>query len=385
MSTYAFGVLGVASVAKFIPLRVELEQVVGATPAQYAWLIALLGIPAAFLAAASGAVVDRTGPRLALWVSGAIGAAADLAYVLAPSVRAFQGARLIEGVALVGTFTAGPALLMATTEGRRRILAMTFWSTYTPTGFTLGLLLGGAFAGSPNWRLTFVLHGALLILATLVAVKLPRLAPIPSSASAGERLRDLAGAYRSRPSVQLAMVFFLVISVGFGANTTFPSYLARAHSLSIAAASKLVAGTTLMMIPGAFVVAYLLTRAMRPARVMAALATGAASSGIALFYPTTAPAAIAPLLALWFLCMGGGPALLLSVLPQVALPQHRGAAAGLLNQASAIATFVNPPIWLGVFASGAWLPFAALVGGCWFIGAGLLWFLPSRAGTVSGS
>ena len=198
VSTYAFGVLGAASVAKFIPLRVELEQIVGATPAQYAWLIALLGIPAAFLAAASGAVVDRTGPRLALWVSGAIGAFADLAYFLAPSVRAFQVARLIEGVALVGTFTAGPALLMATTEGRRRILAMTFWSTYTPTGFTLGLLLGGAFAGSPNWRLTFAMHGVLLILATLVAVNLPRLAPIESSASAAERLKDLAGAYRSR-------------------------------------------------------------------------------------------------------------------------------------------------------------------------------------------
>jgi len=43
----------------------------------------------------------------------------------------------------------------------------------------------------------------------------------------------------------------------------------------------------------------------------------------------------------------------------------------------------TPPIGLGVFASGAWLPFAALLGGCWFIGAGLLWFLPSRVETAS--
>src|ERR1700683_2280980 len=142
VGTYAFGVVGVAALAKVIPLRIEFEQIVGATPAEYAWLIALLGVPAALLAAVIGA---------------------------------FQAVRLVEGLALVGIFTAGPALLMATTAGQRRIAAMTFWSTYTPTGFSLGLLLGGLFAGTPSWRLTFVCHGALMVFVALMALGLPRL------------------------------------------------------------------------------------------------------------------------------------------------------------------------------------------------------------------
>jgi MFS family permease len=379
LATYAFGVLGAAAVAKLIPLGFEFEQILGATPGQFAWLIALLGIPAALFAAISGGIVDRVGPRAVLVASGLIGVLVDIGYWLAPSMRYFQAARVIEGLALVGIFTAAPALLMATTEGRRRITAMTFWSTYTPTGFSLGLVLGGAFAGTSLWRLTFGIHGALMALATLAALALPRI-PVTRSAggaSALDRLRDLAGAYRQGPTVQLAVAFFLMVSVGFGANTTLPSYVARVHAISVAAASNLVAGATLMMIVGAVVTGALLARDARPQSVMTGLAAGACLCGSALFWPGAPFSAVVPLLCLWFLFMGGATALLLAVLPLVAEPARRGAAAGLLNQSSALATLVTPPLWLALFAGGTWLPFVALVIGMWLVSTALLWALPA--------
>lgn len=373
VGTYAFGVVGVASVAKIIPLRLEFERLVGATPSEYAWLIALLGVPAALFAAVSGAVVDRVGPRAVLIASGLIGTGADAGYWLAPSIGAFQASRLVEGLALVGIFSAGPTLLMATTAGKRRIAAMTFWSTYTPTGFSLGLILGGIFAGTPFWRLTFVCHGALMLLAAAMALGLPRLAPAPrGQASVLGRLRDLAGAYRPGPPAALALVFFLVISVGFGTSTILPSFVARAHGISLSRASSMIAGTNLSMIGGALGVAMLLARGAQPRLVMAALAAGATACGVALFWPGTSLSALLPVLCLWFLFMGGGPALLLAVLPRVAAPARRGAAAGLLSQASAIATFVNPPLWLGLFAAGDWRPLAWLIGGIWLAGTLLL-------------
>jgi sugar lactone lactonase YvrE/predicted MFS family arabinose efflux permease len=268
--------------------------------------------------------------------SGLIGALADLAYYFAPSVRAFQAARIVEGVALVGIFSAGPALLMSTTSGRRRTVAMTFWSTYTPTGFSLGLLLAGAFAGTAVWRGVFAVHGLLMVAAALVALKLPAVPLVTSSASIAARLLDLGDAYRQWPVVKLAAVFFLIISVGFGTNTIFPSFLARAHDISMPEASRLVAAATLMMIAGAFLVANLLNRGILPRVVMLILGAGAIVCGAALFWPSTPLGATAPLLAVWFLFMGGGPALLLAILPLVAAPQRRGAAAGLFNQASAI-------------------------------------------------
>jgi MFS family permease len=373
VGTYAFGVVGVASVAKVIPLRIEIEQIVGATAAEYAWLIALLGVPAALFAGISGAAIDRVGPRATLIASGLIGAFADALYWVAPSIGGFQAARLVEGVALVGIFSAGPALLMATTAGRHRIAAMTFWSTYTPTGFSLGLLLGGAFAGSASWRLTFASHGCLMVLVASMALALPRLPPAPAGRTGAlGRLRELAGAYRPSAAAALALVFFLVISVGFGTSTILPSYVARAHQVTLAQASRLIAGTNLSMIAGALIVALLLARGARPRLVMAGLAAGAIACGTALFWPGTSLRMLAPVLCLWFLFMGGGPALLLAVLPRVAEPARRGAAAGLLSQASAIATFVNPPLWLALFTGGDWRPLAWLIAAIWVAGTVLL-------------
>jgi MFS family permease len=212
-----------------------------------------------------------------------------------------------------------------------------------------------------------------MVFVALMAFGLPRLpAAMPGQASALGRLRDLLGAYRPGPAAVLALVFFLVISVGFGTSTILPSYVARAHEITLARASNLIAGTNLSMIGGALVVAMLLARGAAPRLVMAGLAIGATACGTALFWPGTSLGALVPVLCLWFLFLGGGPALLLAVLPRVAAPARRGAAAGLLSQASAIATFVNPPLWLGLFAAGDWRPLAGLIAAIWLAGAVLL-------------
>lgn len=377
-STYLFGVLAVATLAKIVPLRLEFEHIVGATPAQYAWLIALLALPAALSAAVSGALVDRVGPRVTLIASGCIGIVADGLDWAAPTIGVFQVARLVEGLSLVGIFTAGPALLMATTSGRRRTTTMTFWSTYTPTGFSTGLLLGGAFAGTPSWRLTFVCHAVLLAIVTLIAFGLPSVerAP-PAQTSALGRFRELIGAYRPGPAVLLGVIFFMVISVGFGVSIILPSYIARAHDITLTQASNLIAGTNLSMIAGAFAIALLLARGMHPRIAMVILGVGASACGLAVFWPRTPFGALAPILCGWFLFMGGGPALLLAVLPRVAEPARRGAAAGLLSQFSAIATFVNPPLWLALFAAGDWRPIALAIGALWLVGTVLLSALSS--------
>ncbi len=374
-ATYAFAVIGVSSIAKFIPLRAEFAQLPGATPAQFAWLIALLGIPAALFASVSGALVDRVGPRTVLMASGFLAALVDCCYYLAPTMRVFQALRLVEGLTLVGIFTAGPALLMGSTEGKRRIAAMTFWSTYTPTGFSLGLLLGGAFAATPDWRRAFLMHAALILGVTCLAFGLPHLPRIADAARATalDRLRAVFGAYADAPVMRLACAFFLMVSVGFGASTVLPSFIARSHGISAAGASKLIAGTNLTMIVGAFSVGALLARGVPPFRVMLVLACGACCSALAMFRPATPLGWIVPVLCCWFLFMGGGTALMLAMLPRAAAPARRGAAAGLFNQASSIATFANPPVWLAVLAAGGWWPFVALVATCWLGAAAVFW------------
>ncbi len=50
---------------------------------------------------------------------------------------------------------------MATAGSARRGRAMALWSTYSPMGVSLGLLLAGAFAGTGQWRGGYWIHLAM--------------------------------------------------------------------------------------------------------------------------------------------------------------------------------------------------------------------------------
>ena len=373
---FLFGVAGASTVSKLIPLGADLARVFGASPAQFGWLVSLIALPAVLLAIPSGIVVDRFGPRRVLSVSAGLGVLANLVYLAAPSYGLMQVARLIEGTAIVHMYTAAPAFLMATTDGKRRAAAMTIWASYMPTGTAVGLLLAGRFAAGDAWRGVFVAQGALYLVVGLVNLAQPRLASTylgKSGPSLWHRVLDLRSAYSRPPLLLLALAFFLMISLGFGANSTFPSYFARIHQTSVSSMSGLVAMATLLMIPGSLGVGALISAGRRQAVVFTGLGLVGAIVGSLAFYPPLSVAQRAVDVFLWFAMSGGGIATVMATLPLVAEPERRGAAAALMNQAAGTATFVNPPIWLPLAAAGAWWPFALLMVGGWSLAVACAW------------
>jgi predicted MFS family arabinose efflux permease len=377
VSIFLFGVLGASTVSKLVPLSADLALQYGTTPAQFGWLVSLIGVPAALLAIPSGLMVDRYGSRRVLHVCAALGVIANLMYFIAPSYLYMQVARFLEGVAIVHIYTAAPAFLMATTEGKRRGTAMTIWATYMPIGTAVGLLLASNFAGKTNWHSTFIVHAALFALVALINLRQPPLQPASAGpvATLAQRLLDLRGAY-SRPALLLlALAFFLMISLGFGANTTFPGYFAMLHNLPISTTSNALALGTLLMIPGSLLIGVLIAAGVRQPVVFTGLGVLGALVGTLSFMPEMSIPLRSVVVGLWFVLSGAAIATLMATLPQVAEPQRRGAAAALLNQAGATATFVNPPIWLPLAAAGAWLPFAGLMVGGWLIAVVSVWGL----------
>jgi MFS family permease len=377
VAIFLFGVLGAATVGRLIPLSIDLGREFGTTAAQFGWLVSLIALPAAILAIPSGLVVDRFGSRNVLNAAAALGIVANAIYWFAPNYRYMQIARLLEGVVIVHMYTAGPAFLMATTEGKRRGTAMTIWATYMPVGTAVGLLLAGAFAGGEHWRWVFIGQGALFALVALINLAQPAVAtnavgPVPTL---GQRLLDLRIAY-SRPALLLlALAFFLMISLGFGANSTFPSYFARLHNVPISTTSNVMALATLLMIPGSLGVGLLIARGVRQPVVFTGLGILGTLVGSLAFFPHLSIPMRFVVVGTWFVVSGAAIATLLATLPVVAEPQRRGAAAALINQAGGLATFANPPIWLPLAASGGWLPFAGLMLTGWVISVASVWGL----------
>jgi MFS family permease len=381
LGVYLFAVAAGATVPKLIPLSGDFARMFGLGPAGFGWLVSVIAIPAALLAIPSGVVVDRFGPRAVLIGGALVAACANLLYIAATSVPMLQVARLIEGAAIVHIYTAGPAMLMGMTECKRRTAAMSVWTTYMPVGTAIALAVAGAFADGPGWHAVFFGHGSLFLVAAAIGFTLPkpdRSAAAPRRTLAAQ-LIELRLAY-SRPTLlMLAFAFFLMISIGLGANVAFPQYFARVLGLSMGQAASMVAATTLIMVPGSLLAGFVLSRGVKPTTVFAAIAAIGFVAGTMCFVPVLALPSRYLVLAIWFLTSGASVATLMAVLPLVAEPERRGAAAALLNQAAALATFVNPPIWLAFAGTNGWTPFAGLLAIGWSCATIAVWLATSMS------
>lgn len=372
---YLFGVCGAATVSKIIPLTSDIGNDFGLAVANFGWLVALIAVPAAIFSLPSGLVVDRLGAKTVLLLAAALGCVANIIYYYAPSLLVVQIARLMEGLAIVHIYTAGPAMLMVSTEGTKRTRAMTLWSTYAPVGTALGLVVGGLFSQSDAWRNTFIVHGILYIAAALLGVLQPTLPVAASNAMSTlkDKFADLGSAFLRPMLLMLAAAFFLMVSMGLGANVTFPNYLASAHHISVHSASTMVASTTLAMILGSLGVGVILPRGIRPGILFACIAVGGLIAGTLCFLPSVSVEARYGALIGWFILTGAALATIMATLPVVADPARPGAAAALINFAGAVATFLNPPLWLGIAATGQWTPFIGLLAIGWTLAVILLW------------
>lgn len=378
---YLYGVLSAASLSKVIPVLGDLGAHLGARPDQFALLIALMGVLPALLASVAGSIIDRIGARSALLLAAVIGVLVNLASLLAPSLHLFMAARVLEGLVAVGIYSGAPALIMATTSDARRGRAMAFWSTYTPVGISLGLVLGGTFAGTDNWRGGYLIHMGLfaaLLMAAPLLVRSPAVKPAP----AGAHTPGLFAAWTQRGPLRLALTFAMLVMMGFGMSTVYPEWLARQHGVTVGQASNLLAVANLVMIPGGLLAGWALTRGWRDNGLFALLMILACALSLPLFLPDLAASARAVATILWALVQGATIAVVMATLPRVvANPMQGAGAAGLLSQLAALITFIAPMFWQPILQRGSWTGFIIVVAGA----ATAAWLLFPRRGSAPSS
>jgi MFS family permease len=354
---YLHGVLTSASLSKIIPLQGDYIAHVGLKPGSFALLIALVTVPSAIFATVGGSFIDRIGARTALISAATIGMLVNASYLLANSVPAFQGIRLLEGLIMVCAYSAAPALIMATTSVQRRGRAMALWSTYTPVGISLGLLLSGSFAGTQNWRGGYAIHAALFLALAIASFMLPR--PVARGVRARPRMFD---AYRQIGPLRLSLTFACLVFIGFGTSTVLPSWLSAQHAMSIGTASKIIAAANLTMIAGGISAGILLARGLRDQALFMGIAALVIAVSIPLYMPGIAQTPRLLALVAWMVLSGAAIAIVTSALPRVVHDATQGAAAaGLLSQLAALTTFATPQIWLPILNSGNWPLFIVVV------------------------
>jgi predicted MFS family arabinose efflux permease len=375
---YFYSILCAASISKLIPIERDLEHTFHTSAAGVGFAISIISLLSILAATVGGNIIDRVGARRAIIVTTVVLVVVNVLSYFAPSMFWLDCTRLLEGVEFIGIVVAAPALIMATTTGRRRVQAMSLWSTYTPAGFAIGLLFGVPFAGTPSWRYTFLVHGGLFAGALLLAPLLPetpRAAKAVAPALKRARLADFLEIYRELGPWKLSISNAVLVSIGLGTSTVIPAYFARVHHLSVARSAGILALANLAMIFGGIAAGFLLARGVRPISVYVAITLAGVASGLFLYAPfTSIPVAIV-MLFIWQPTTGAAVAVLMSLLPQVTRdPTRGGAAMGLVGQVMAVTNLMTPPLYLGLLGKGNWLYFVALIFSGWILS---LAFLPA--------
>jgi len=363
---YLPAVVAMMTIGVLVPFIEPLCAALHASPAQIGFGFALFSMPAAALATVGGGCIDSYGLRRSLLFAVGVSALGSLLASRATSLLGFDAALLLAGVGF-GTLCVGmPCLIMATLADTARIRAMSFASTFAPTGYAAGLLLAVPFTDAGAWRLAIGTHAAVLA-CTLVALAIwmPSVATTGSAAQGMKaRLVDILALLREPRALRLGIAVALPNALAYGTSLAAPSYLARVHHLSLATSSASVAGAKLTaMILGGLSMGYLLSRAVPPRLLFTVMAVVGLAAQALLFLPSHGIVLATLALVLWLFAFGGMSGGAMVLLPTVTRdPRQSGAVSGLVNQCISLASFAAPSTWLALHdgTQYVWLAAACL-------------------------
>jgi predicted MFS family arabinose efflux permease len=339
------------TVGVIVPFIDTLSGDLGTHRAQLGLAVALFSSPSAILATVGGGLIDRYGIRRSMVFAAGTSMLGSLLASQSHSLLALDCAMLVSGLGFGAMCVASPCLIMLTLTQSARVRAMSFASTFAPTGYACGLLLAAPFTGSGRWRVALLVHGVLLGIA-LIALLLC----VPTISSGAGQARDslrqsvarMLSIVRESRAIRLGIAVALPNAVSYGTSIAAPSYLARVHHLSIAASSASVAVAKLCaMIIGGLSMGYLLSREIRPLLLFAVMAMIGIVAQVFVFLPASGITVATIALVVWLFAFGGMAGGAMTLLPSVARdPARSGAASGLVNQFISLASFAAPSTWL---------------------------------------
>jgi predicted MFS family arabinose efflux permease len=366
---YFPAVLCMSTVGVIVPFIGTLSADLVTTPPQVGLAIAIFSLPAAILATMGGGLIDKYGVRLSMLCEAGASVVGCLSASHAHSLLSLDCAMVVAGLGFGGMCVTSPLLIIATLTAEPRIRALSFWSTYAPTGYAAGLLLTVPFSTAGDWRVALQVQAGLMGLALVaLVVLLPRVAAVPGEPrdSFRETFARVWSVVHEPRAWRLGVAVALPNAVSYGTSLSAPAYLARVHHLTMASSSATVAFAKIVaMIVGGTSMGYLLSRALNTTLLFAVMVAIGLLAQTLLFLPAGNMMLASFALVLWLFAFGGMSGGGMSLLPSVVPDASRtGAASGLVNQFISLASFATPPIWLSL--SGG-MQYVMLAGACLII------------------
>jgi EmrB/QacA subfamily drug resistance transporter len=208
----------------------SIRAALGLSTSSLQWVVSGYVLGYGGLLLLGGRAADLLGRRSVFLTALAVFAVASLFGGLVSSPGLLIAARFIKGTAAAFTAPAGLSIITTTfAEGHQRNRAVSIYSAFGASGFSLGLVLSGLLT-EVSWRLTLLLPAPVALLVLVAGIRL-----IPRGASRARRTRrfDLPGAV-TVTAAMLLLVWAVVGApqAGWASARTLGSFAAAAVLLA---------------------------------------------------------------------------------------------------------------------------------------------------------
>jgi len=212
----------------------DIRNALGLSTSSLQWVVSGYVLGYGGLLLLGGRAADLLGRRRVFLAALAVFAVASLFGGLVSSPELLIGARFIKGIAAAFTAPAGLSLLTTTFhEGPMRNRAISIYSAFGASGFSLGLVLSGLLT-EVSWRLTLLVPAPVALLTLIAAIRfIPRSSDDGERASRSGRKFDVPGAV-TITGAMLLLVYTVVAAqqAGWGSARTIGSFAAVVAALA---------------------------------------------------------------------------------------------------------------------------------------------------------
>src|SRR3984885_5384106 len=212
----------------------DIRNALGLSTSSLQWVVSGYVLGYGGLLLLGGGAADLLGRRRVFLAALAVFAVASLFGGLVSSPELLIGARFIKGIAAAFTAPAGVSLVTTPFhEGPMRNRAISIYSAFGASGFSLGLVLSGLLT-EVSWRLTLLVPAPVALLTLIAAIRfIPRGTDDGERASRSGRKFDIPGAV-TVTGAMLLLVYTVVAAqqAGWGSARTIGSFAAVVAALA---------------------------------------------------------------------------------------------------------------------------------------------------------
>ncbi|WP_027212640.1 MFS transporter [Burkholderia sp. WSM2232] len=356
---YIYGTVATSLVTQSVPVIGDIAAYFHLSHAASGWVISIPSLITAIFALFAGWLVDRIGDKRVILAGSAFAFAGNLGVFFSHDLALLFVSRLLEGVGYLSLTVGAVTLIMRTTSGTRRSIALGLWTSHTAVGIGLTLSIVAPLAQKGElWRWAFGGHAALMAALTVAAFLLPS----KTNTAQDRKLGDIWIVLKSRAPYRLALASGSSAFIQTGVMAALTVYLARRFHISIAAAAAIGTLAEVFVAIGCLSVGHQLKAGATVRKLALIGGTVMLAGGVVLYLPASSLIVASVSVCAFSIGVGTVIAAIWTRLPSAApTPATLGATSGLVSQATYLGVLLGPPAIFATFYEGGWIVRVTLV------------------------